>query len=176
VTDEVANRRVTTLMEGIEEDRLAREQAGNPYNVEDYLQISRIGMMIYFFDSGDAYESSVPLEEVLERERAILSEFRVKYVPADPRPKLEGIDFQSVPLIRRLVLPPMTPEIREDVEGVLSDFPELIPLINGFANERTPGLVELIFALVGPIHPDGPNGWFLAFLEDVGIFGSKVAK
>lgn len=171
VTDASANRRVAILMEGVSENKLEREREGNPYTVEDYLQISRIGMTIYFFDSGGPYESSMPLEEVLNCERAILEESRVKYVPATPRPKSEGIDFQVVPLIKSLVLPPMTPEIREEVEGVLSDFPELIPLINRFANERTPGLVELIFALVGPIHPDGPNGWFLAYLEDAGVFG-----
>jgi hypothetical protein len=45
VSDEVANRRTQTIMQRVENKRLERERAGEPFNFEDYLSISQMGLL-----------------------------------------------------------------------------------------------------------------------------------
>jgi len=170
IPDEIANRRVNRVLDHFAEDKRVREEAGAPYNVNDYLQISQIGMMAYFFDSGDSYDESISLDDDLGRERVILGEARVKYLPDEPKLKGEGIDFTVVPVIKSLVRPPLTRAILEEVEVVLTDFPDLPNFINRFATVKTPGIIELASALVGSIDPTGPNAWFLNFVDGPGYF------
>ena len=78
--------------------------------------------------------------------------------------------------MKSLVLPPMTPGILEDVEQVMNDFPDLIEQLDSGADITAPGMIELVFALVGSIHPNDPNGWVLDYLDEYGNLKSEYIE
>ena len=73
-----------------------------------------------------------------------------------------------MPFLKSLVLPPMTPDILENIEQVMMDFPDLVDNLDSGADLSSSGMIELVFAILGSIHPDGPNGWILDYLDEFG--------
>lgn len=169
MSDEQANVRSKRLIERVSRKKAQREEEGHPFDVDDYIKISQIGMNNYFVKSGNKYPEEMALDEVIELERAILLEKRVDRSHAiEKTNSSKSTDLLDKPLIRSLTLPQMTPAIMADVEQVLLDYPDLLDELDSGADISSSGMIELIFALVGSIHPDDPNGWVLDHLDEFG--------
>ena len=174
LTDEQANRRANRLMDRVQGKKLQRQQEGDPLNSDDFLQISQIGMTHYFSKRGATYPDDASFESVIAAEHGILNEKRVEVVPSQIEKSVpEKSDFTDKPLFQNLVLPAMTPGILEDVQQVMTDYPDLIEQLDSGADITASGMIELIFALVGSIHPDDPNGWVLDYLDEFGNLKSE---
>ena len=175
MTEDQAKRRASRLMERVQAKRLQRLKEGNPLDSSDFLQISQIGMTQYFSKRGISYPPEITLESVIQAEGKILNEGHIEIVPADKlKVDPESSNFGDKPLLRNLVLPPMTPGILEDVEQVLSDYPDLMEQLDSGADITASGMIELVFALVGSIHPNDPNGWVLDYLDEFGNLKSEL--
>lgn len=174
MTEEQSTRRAKRILERVSNKKKQRESEGNPLNSADYLQISQIGMTYYYAKPGEIYEENLTFEQVVALEREILNEHRTEVVSRDPKKKSPNqLGFTDTPLIGSLVLPPMTPEVLEEVDQVLQDFPDLLEALDSGADINTSGMIELVFALVGSIHPDDPNGWVLDYLDEFGNLKSE---
>jgi hypothetical protein len=169
MSDEQANVRSKRLIERVSRKKSQREEEGHPFDVDDYIKISQIGMNNYFVKSGNNYPEEMAFDEVVELERAVLLEKRVDRSQAIEQTKSsKSIDLFEKPFIGSLTLPQMTPGIMADVEQVLMDYPDLLDELDSGADIHSSGMIELIFALVGSIHPDDPNGWVLDYLDEFG--------
>jgi hypothetical protein len=162
VSDEVANRRTQTIMQRVENKRLERERAGDPFNFEDYLSISQMGLLARFVGSSNTYPDSNNLEDVIQKERLIL-EKGAKYEDS------QVAKVKSEKKLSDLIFPPMTPEINSDVLQVFEDYPSLVDeFTEGVPDINSPGMVEFLFAKLGSVDPNGPNGWFLELFDSEG--------
>jgi len=59
---------------------------------------------------------------------------------------------------------------REDLDQVLSDYPELYDQLEGNEDNIDPsitadGMVELVMAALGSVDPEGPNAWLLDYMD-----------
>ena len=167
LTPEQAKRQANRLMDRVQGKKLQRHQEGNPLNSNDFIQISQIGMTHYFSKRGATYPDDASFESVIAAEQKILNEKKVEVVPSKIEKSVsEKFDLADKPLFLNLVLPAMTPGILEDVQQVMSDYPDLMDQLDSGADITASGMIELIFALVGSIHPDDPNGWVLDYLDE----------
>ena len=177
LSDEQASGRAKRILSRVQEKMNQRLKAGNPFDARDYIQISQIGMTQYFTKPGDAYPEGTSFESVLKQEREILNEKRVEFVLSKiKKTASDNSELAETPLLKSLVLPPMTPGILEDVEQVMNDFPDLIEQLDSGADITAPGMIELVFALVGSIHPNDPNGWVLDYLDEYGNLKSEYIE
>jgi hypothetical protein len=169
MTFEQSKRQANRLMDRTQGKKLQRLQEGNPLNSHDFIKISQIGMTHYFSKRGATYPDDASFESIIAAEHKILNEKRVDVVPSKIEKSVSGkSDLADKPLFQNLVLPAMTPGILEDVQQVMSDYPDLIDQLDSGADITASGMIELIFALVGSIHPDDPNGWVLDYLDEFG--------
>ena len=124
----------------------------------------------------NTYESVKSIDEVVANERLILdaqiSQEPISFSPIEADSKRldrNSPEFRekfSSKQLGKLVFPMMTAEIAEDCQQVFDDFPELVEAFDeGPLNIDTPGYVEFLFAKLGPIDPEGPNGWFLEIFD-----------
>ena len=163
VSDKVANRRTQTIMEMVENERLKREGEGKPFNFEDYLKISQIGLLHRFIGSSNTYPNSDNLEDVIQKEKFILEEGGVEYVSS----RVETVKIERN--LSDLIFPPMTPGIESNILQVFEDYPSFfIEFTEGVPDINTPGMVEFLFAKLDSVDPHGPNGWFLELFDPEG--------
>ena len=163
VSDEVANRRTKRIMERVENKRLEREREGNPFNFEDYLSISQIGLLHSFIGSSNTYPNSDNLEDVIQKEKSILENGGVEYVTSQVK------TVKTERNLSDLVFPPMTPEIESNILQVFEDYPSFfVEFTEGVPDINTPGMVEFLFAKLDSVDPNGPNGWFLELFDPDG--------
>jgi hypothetical protein len=169
MSDESAKRRAERLMHRIEGKKNQRASEGNPMNQTDFLKISQIGMTQYYVKQGSSYSSETTLEQVIGLEKEILSQKRTEFFPKqEKKPEIKPSEVANVPFLKSLVLPPMTPDILENIEQVMMDFPDLIENLDSGADLSSSGMTELVFAILGSIHPDDPNGWVLDYFDEFG--------
>ena len=177
LSDEQASGRAKRILSRVQENINQRLKAGNPFDARDYIQMSQIGMNQYFTKPGDVYPEGTSFESVLKQEREILNEKRVEFVLSKIKKTVsDNSELPETPLLKSLALPPMTPGILEDVEQVMADFPDLIEQLDSGADITAPGMIELVFALVGSIHPNDPNGWVLDYLDEYGNLKSEYIE
>jgi hypothetical protein len=149
-------------MQRVENKRLERERAGEPFNFEDYLSISQMGLLARFVGSSNTYPDSNNLEDVIQKERLIL-EKGAKYEDS------QVAKIKSEKKLSDLIFPPMTPEINSDILQVFEDYPSLVDeFTEGVPDINSPGMVEFLFAKLGSVDPNGPNGWFLELFDSEG--------
>jgi hypothetical protein len=67
-----------------------------------------------------------------------------------------------------------------DIEQVLLDFPELLEQLSSEDEDveiTAPGMLELVFAALGSVDPNGPNAWLLDYMDGQtaeGVVGDLV--
>jgi len=167
VDDEIANRRTKKLLDKVEPVRLEREKQGNPFNFDDYLRICQIGLLHSFVGSSNTYSDSNNLEEIIKKERTILEEGGVKYETpkSNAKTNIKAKDKK----LSDLIFPPMTPEINSNILQVFEDYPSFfVEFTEGVPTINSPGMVEFLFAKLGSVDPNGPNGWFLELFDSEG--------
>jgi hypothetical protein len=150
-------------MERVENKRLERERDGNPFNFEDYLSISQIGLLHSFIGSSNTYPNSDNLEDVIQKEKSILEKGGVEYVTSQVK------KVKTERNLSDLIFPPMTPEIESNILQVFEDYPSFfVEFTEGVPDINTPGMVEFLFAKLDSVDPNGPNGWFLELFDPDG--------
>ncbi len=169
MSDEAAKRRSDRLLNRIEAKKNQRASEGNPLNQDDFLRISQIGMTQYYVKQGASYSSEITLQEVIGFEKIVLNEKRTEFFPKpEKKVEIKPSEISNMPFLKSLVLPPMTPDILENIEQVMMDFPDLVDNLDSGADLSSSGMIELVFAILGSIHPDDPNGWVLDYLDEFG--------
>ena len=177
VADEKANKKRDFIMNKSQEYRKTRELAGKPFVLEDWMKLSQTYHLSFFVGKVNTYESVKSINEVVPKERAILDAHVLHQVPVSLSPMetmSKGLNrnspefrekFSSIQLAK-LVFPMETTEIAEDCRQVFEDYPQLIEAFDeGPLDIDTPGYIEFLFAKLGPIDPEGPNGWFLEIFD-----------
>jgi hypothetical protein len=146
-------KRVQLLLDTVKKDRKS-------YTVDDYLDLSRFNLSNYYF--------SAPFEEPSEK-IAIKSEKLKMEKDQEISNALEE-SKKSVGVALRSV----------DIEQVLLDFPELLDQLSSEDEEidiTAPGMLELVFAALGSVDPNGPNAWLLDYMDGQtadGVVGDLV--
>ncbi len=169
ISDGDAKRRAERLLRRIEGKKNQRASEGNPLNQDDYLQISQIGMTQYYVKQGPSYGPGTTIEEAIGLEKTILNQKRTEFFARqDKKLEFKPTEVSNTPFLKSLVLPPMTQDILENIEQVMIDFPELVENLDSGADLSSSGMIELVFAILGSIHPDDPNGWVLDYLDEFG--------
>lgn len=176
VSDQKANKKRDFIMKKSQEYRNKRELEGKPFVLEDWMNLSQTHHLSFFVGKVNTYESVKSIDEVVANERLILdaqiSQEPISLSPIEADSKRldrNSPEFRekfSSKQLGKLVFPMMTAEIAEDCQQVFDDFPELVEAFDeGPLNIDTPGYVEFLFAKLGPIDPEGPNGWFLEIFD-----------
>lgn len=176
VSDQKANKKRDFIMKKSQEYRNKRELEGKPFVLEDWMNLSQTHHLSFFVGKVNTYESVKSIDEVVANERLILdaqiSQEPISLSPIEADSKRldrNSPEFRekfSSKQLGKLVFPMMTAEIAEDCQQVFDDFPELVEAFNeGPLNIDTPGYIEFLFAKLGPIDPEGPNGWFLEIFD-----------
>jgi len=176
VSDQKANKKRDFIMKKSQEYRNKRELEGKPFVLEDWMNLSQTHHLSFFVGKVNTYESVKSIDEVVANERLILdaqiSQEPISFSPIEADSKRldrNSPEFRekfSSKQLGKLVFPMMTAEIAEDCQQVFDDFPELVEAFyEGPLNIDTPGYVEFLFAKLGPIDPEGPNGWFLEIFD-----------
>jgi len=175
VSDQKANKKRDFIMKKSQEYRKKRELEGNPFVFEDWMKLSQTYHLSFFVGKVNTYQSVKSIDEVVAKEREILDAEESQFFSLSPiETTSKGLDrnspefrekFSAIQLAK-LVFPMMSAEIAEDCQQVFEDYPELVEAFDeGPLNIDTPGYIEFLFAMLGPIDPKGPNGWFLEIFD-----------
>ena len=134
-------KRVQLILDTVKKDKKA-------LTVDDYLDLARYNLSNYSF--------STPFEEPSEK-IAIKSE-KLKMEKNQEIEKLDEESKKSVGVTLNSI----------DIEQVLVDFPELHEqLMSDDADTEITesGMLELVFAALGSVDPNGPNAWLLDYMD-----------
>ena len=134
-------KRVQLILDTVKKDKKA-------LTVDDYLDLARYNLSNYSF--------STPFEEPSEK-IAIKSE-KLKMEKNQEIEKLDEESKKSVGITLNSI----------DIEQVLVDFPELHEqLMSDDADTEITesGMLELVFAALGSVDPNGPNAWVLDYMD-----------
>jgi hypothetical protein len=134
-------KRVQLILDTVKKDKKA-------LTVDDYLDLARYNLSNYSF--------STPFEEPSEK-IAIKSE-KLKMEKNQEIEKLDEESKKSVGITLNSI----------DIEQVLVDFPELHEqLMSDDADTEITesGMLELVFAALGSVDPNGPNAWLLDYMD-----------
>jgi hypothetical protein len=175
-SDQKAKKKRDFIMNKSQEYRKKRELEGKPFLLEDWMKLSQTYHLSHFVGKVNTYESVESIDEVIAKERAIfegqLSQDLVLLSPIETvskkldRNSPEFREKFSSKQLAKLIFPMMTAEIAEDCQQVFEDYPELVEAFDeGPLDIDTPGYIEFLFAKLGPIDPEGPNGWFLEIFD-----------
>jgi hypothetical protein len=113
--------------------------------IDDYLSIATLGLSNFFF--------SAPIEESSEK-TAISSEklaLQRVYESENGRDVGVGLAIAS-----------------DDIDQVFQDYPELYEQLASEDPEQeitASGMIELVFAALGSVDPNGPNAWLLDYMD-----------
>lgn len=176
VSDQKANKKRDFIMNKSQEYRKKRELEGKPFLLEDWMNLSQTYHLSFFVGKVNTYESVKSLDEVVAQERAILdgqlSQEVVSLSPIETvskrldRNSPEFREKFSSKQLAKLIFPMESSEIAEDCRQVFEDYPELVEAFDeGPLDIDTPGYIEFLFAKLGPVDPEGPNGWFLEIFD-----------
>lgn len=113
--------------------------------IDDYLAIATIGLSNFFF--------SAPMDESSEK-TAVTSEklaMQRVYEASQGRDIGAGLAVAS-----------------DDMDQVFQDYPELYEQLASEDPEQeitASGMIELVFAALGSVDPNGPNAWLLDYMD-----------
>lgn len=113
--------------------------------IDDYLAIATIGLSNFFF--------SAPMDESSEK-TAVTSEklaMQRVYEAGQGRDVGAGLAIAS-----------------DDMDQVFQDYPELYEQLASEDPEQeitASGMIELVFAVLGSVDPNGPNAWLLDYMD-----------
>jgi hypothetical protein len=131
-------KRVELLMSKIDKDP-------KTLKIEDYLSIATIGLSNFFF--------SEPMDESSEK-TALSSEklaMQRVYEASQGRDVGAGLAIAA-----------------DDMDQVFQDYPELYEQLSSEDPEQeitASGMIELVFAALGSVDPNGPNAWLLDYMD-----------
>lgn len=134
-------KRVQLILDTVKKDKKA-------LTVDDYLDLARYNLSNYSF--------STPFEEPSEK-IAIKSE-KLKMEKNQEIEKLDEESKKSVGVTLNSI----------DIEQVLVDFPELHEQLMSDDPDTEiteSGMLELVFAALGSVDPNGPNAWLLDYMD-----------
>ena len=134
-------KRVQLILDTVKKDKKA-------LTVDDYLDLARYNLSNYSF--------STPFEEPSEK-IAIKSE-KLKMEKNQEIEKLDEESKKSVGITLNSI----------DIEQVLVDFPELHEQLMSDDPDTEiteSGMLELVFAALGSVDPNGPNAWLLDYMD-----------
>jgi len=133
-----SDKRVELLMSKIDKDP-------KTLKIDDYLSIATIGLSNFFF--------SEPIDESSEK-TALSSEklaMQRVYEASQGRDVGAGLAIAS-----------------DDMDQVFQDYPELYEQLASEDPEQeitASGMIELVFAALGSVDPNGPNAWLLDYMD-----------
>ena len=113
--------------------------------IDDYLAIATLGLSNFFF--------SAPMDESSEK-TAVTSEklaMQRVYEASQGRDVGAGLAIAS-----------------DDMDQVFQDYPELYEQLASEDPEQeitASGMIELVFAALGSVDPNGPNAWLLDYMD-----------
>jgi hypothetical protein len=146
-------KRVQLLLDTVKQDRKS-------YTVDDYLGLAQFNLSNYYFS--EAFEE--PSEKLAMKSEKLKMEKDQEISNAlEESKKSVGVALRSV-----------------DIEQVLLDFPELLEQLSSEDEEidiTAPGMLELVFAALGSVDPNGPNAWLLDYMDGQtaeGVVGDLV--
>jgi hypothetical protein len=146
-------KRVQLLLDTVKQDRKS-------YTVDDYLGLAQFNLSNYYFS--EAFEE--PSEKLAMKSEKLKMEKDQEIKNASEESKKSvGIALKSV-----------------DIEQVLLDFPELLEQLGSDDPDieiTSPGMLELVFAALGSVDPNGPNAWLLDYMDGQtaeGVVGDLV--
>jgi hypothetical protein len=134
-----STKRVELLMSKIDKDP-------KTLKVDDYLAVATIGLSNFFFFSEPIDESSE--KTALSSEKLAMQ--RV-YEASQGREVGAGLAIAS-----------------DDMDQVFQDYPELYEQLSSEDPEQeitASGMIELVFAALGSVDPNGPNAWLLDYMD-----------
>lgn len=146
-------KRVQRLLDTIKQDRKS-------FTVDDYLGLSQFNLSNYYFS--DPFEE--PSEKLaMKSEKLKMEKDQEIKNTLEESKKSIGVALKSV-----------------DIEQVLLDFPELLEQLGSDDPDTeitAPGMLELVFAALGSVDPNGPNAWLLDYMDGQtaeGVVGDLV--
>jgi hypothetical protein len=146
-------KRVQLLLDTVKQDRKS-------YTVDDYLGLAQFNLSNYYFS--EAFEE--PSEKLaMKSEKLKMEKDNEIKNGSEKSNKSVGMALRSV-----------------DIEQVLLDYPELLEQLSSEDPDvdiTAPGMIELIFAALGSVDPNGPNAWLLDYMDGQtaeGVVGDLV--
>lgn len=121
------------------------DAADKKLDVEDYLKLATLGLSSFYF--GKVIDA--PSQKLaMKTEKLALEHSEVKN---------EGMQSASA-----------LASIAEDTDQVLQDYPELYDQLASEDPDQeitASGMIELVFAALGSVDPNGPNAWLLDYMD-----------
>ena len=133
-----STKRVKLLMGRIDKDP-------KTLKIDDYLAIATIGLSNFFF--------SAPLDESSEKTAVSSEKLAMQRVHEAEQGRDVGAGLALA---------------ADDMDQVFYDYPELYEQLASEDPEQeitASGMIELVFAALGSVDPDGPNAWLLDYMD-----------
>ena len=112
---------------------------------DDYLSIATIGLSNFFF--------SAPMDESSEKTAVTSEKLAMQRVNESEQGRNVGVGLAIA---------------SDDVDQVFQDYPELYEQLASEDPEQeitASGMIELVFAALGSVDPNGPNAWLLDYMD-----------
>jgi len=113
--------------------------------IDDYLAIATIGLSNFFF--------SAPMDESSEKTAVTSEKLAMQRVYESEQGHDVGVGLAIA---------------SDDMDQVFQDYPELYEQLASEDPEQeitASGMMELVFAALGSVDPDGPNAWLLDYMD-----------
>ena len=131
-------KRVELLMSKIDKDP-------KTLKIDDYLAIATLGLSNFFF--------SAPIDEASEKTAVSSEKLAMQRVYEDEQGRDVGAGLAIA---------------SDDMDQVFQDYPELYEQLSSEDPEQeitASGMIELVFAALGSVDPNGPNAWLLDYMD-----------
>jgi hypothetical protein len=131
-------KRVELLMSKIDKDP-------KTLKIDDYLSIATIGLSNFFF--------SAPMDESSEKTAVTSEKLAMQRVYEADQGRDVGVGLAIA---------------SDDIDQVFQDYPELYEQLASEDPEQeitASGMIELVFAALGSVDPNGPNAWLLDYMD-----------
>ena len=113
--------------------------------IDDYLAIATIGLSNFFF--------SAPMDESSEKTAVTSEKLAMQRVYEASQGRDVGVGLAVA---------------SDDMDQVFQDYPELYEQLASEDPEQeitASGMIELVFAALGSVDPNGPNAWLLDYMD-----------
>jgi hypothetical protein len=113
--------------------------------IDDYLAIATLGLSNFFF--------STPIDESSEKTAITSEKLAMQRVYEADQGRDVGVGLAVA---------------SDDIDQVFQDYPELYEQLASEDPEQeitASGMIELVFAALGSVDPDGPNAWLLDYMD-----------
>jgi len=113
--------------------------------IDDYLAIATLGLSNFFF--------SAPMDESSEKTAVTSEKLAMQRVHESEQGRDIGVGLAVA---------------SDDMDQVFQDYPELYEQLASEDPEQeitASGMIELVFAALGSVDPNGPNAWLLDYMD-----------